>query len=188
MNRRQIAQALLAITTSSFVGVCNSRASANKDALIEPNGDFLTSEEMTLLSTVADHILPRTETPGAVDAGVPGVIDALLADWADAPYREKWRTGLEDLAHQLQGDAGEQFHRISDDLRAKKLGALDANAYEAPADEVAFYPELKYTVCTAYYMSKPGATEELRYQRMPGRWAPCIPFEAGDRAWLSGTG
>ena len=41
--------------------------------------EFLTPTEFLLVSDLADCIIPRTDTPGAVDAGVPRYVDMLLA-------------------------------------------------------------------------------------------------------------
>jgi hypothetical protein len=39
----------------------------------------LPAADLTLLARVVDLIIPRTDTPGAADAGVPSYIDALAA-------------------------------------------------------------------------------------------------------------
>ena len=41
--------------------------------------NFLTPARMTLLSAVADTIIPQTDTPGALGAHVPAKFDALFA-------------------------------------------------------------------------------------------------------------
>ena len=49
--------------------------------------NFLTPAHMTLLSAVADTIIPQTDTPGALGAHVPAKFDALLVNWA-SPQRK----------------------------------------------------------------------------------------------------
>ena len=39
----------------------------------------LTSAQMALVTALADALLPRTDTPGAVDVGAPKFLDLLLA-------------------------------------------------------------------------------------------------------------
>ena len=43
---------------------------------------FLDARRIELLMAVADTIIPQTDTPGAVDAGVPALFDGLLRNWA----------------------------------------------------------------------------------------------------------
>ena len=41
---------------------------------------FLSEEQGLLVSQVSDIIIPKTETPGAKDVGVPGFIDEMLKE------------------------------------------------------------------------------------------------------------
>src|SRR4051812_3904635 len=52
----------------------------------------LRPEQSAIVSAVADRILPRTDTPGAVDVGVPAFIDLLYGvhDVARAPAVDRW--------------------------------------------------------------------------------------------------
>jgi hypothetical protein len=47
-----------------------------------------------------------------------------------------------------------------------------------------FFRERKRMVLFAYYTSEPGATLELRFQRIPGDYLPCEPVDEGGRAWF----
>src|SRR3989337_3186394 len=41
---------------------------------------FLSSDQGILVTQVAEIIIPKTDTPGAKDVGVPGFIDSLIKD------------------------------------------------------------------------------------------------------------
>lgn len=54
---------------------------------------FFTPEEMTAFRRLADTLLPRTRTPGALDAGAPEFLDFYLSQ--DGPDRQKlYRDGV----------------------------------------------------------------------------------------------
>lgn len=36
-----------------------------------------------------------------------------------------------------------------------------------------------------YYYSQVGATQELRYELVPGAWEPSVPITAATRAWAA---
>lgn len=55
----------------------------------------LNAEQLALVSSLVDHIIPRTDTPGAKDAGVPQFVDALLTDHYRAPERNRFLAGLQ---------------------------------------------------------------------------------------------
>jgi hypothetical protein len=42
---------------------------------------------------------------------------------------------------------------------------------------------MKELTLLGYYTSEVGATEELKYIAVPGRWDACVPFSEVGRAW-----
>ena len=49
------------------------------------------------VTTLAEHIIPETDTPGASAARVNEFIDLLLAEWCDDAERERFLRGLADV-------------------------------------------------------------------------------------------
>lgn len=49
----------------------------------------------------------------------------------------------------------------------------------------AFWPTFKRLVLVGYYTSEAGATEELRYEAVPGRYDGCLPVAEVGRAWAA---
>lgn len=50
-------------------------------------------------------------------------------------------------------------------------------------DDQSFWKLMKELTLVGYYTSEVGATEELTYVRVPGRWEGCIDFSEIGRAW-----
>ena len=63
------------------------------------------------------------------------------------------------------------------------LHSLYKEAFAKDSKDI-FFSELKKMVLFGYYSSEPGATLELRYQRIPGDYLPCVPLEDDSRAWF----
>src|SRR5204862_297305 len=59
-----------------------------------PQGSRLTPVHAALAGAVADRILPRTDTPGAADVGVPAFIDLLYAEFMTPDERQMLAAGL----------------------------------------------------------------------------------------------
>ena len=70
--------ALTAGTVSGILAGCTT-----SDSPGQPGGGFLSADEMRTVTAMADQIIPRTDTPGAVDAGVPAFIDKMLTNIPD---------------------------------------------------------------------------------------------------------
>lgn len=128
-----------------------------------------------LLTAVADALMPRTDTPGAVDAGVPDLFDALLTNWA-APAT---RTAVLAALNAIDAAAGPRgFVALPAKERTTLLAAHDAAHFAEPA-----YNRLRELLLVLYYCSEPGATVELRYEHAPGAYEPSLPITPQTRTW-----
>ena len=47
-----------------------------------PSAPVFTPAQRALMTALSERVLPTTDTPGAIAAGVPAFIEKLLADWA----------------------------------------------------------------------------------------------------------
>lgn len=193
MNRRDMLSALLAVTASGALASCGDKNVKAAEGLgatqFAAPGAFLSKSEMAVLSVLADKIIPRTDTPGAIAAGVPDTLQSLASDWADDDMRAGWRTGIAAISERLAA-GGKTLINQSSTEQVASVKALDDFAFGAKASGAEagvqdIYKSLKSTIATAYYMSEPGATEELRYEAVPGEWRGCVPFDEIGRTWAT---
>ncbi len=52
---------------------------------------------MDIVTEIADIIIPKTDTSGALDAGVPAFIDSVLADVYPKDAQERFSAGLDEF-------------------------------------------------------------------------------------------
>lgn len=136
-----------------------------------------------LLAAVVDTIVPATDTPGAVAAGVPAAFEKLIANWASPAHRVKLVGALDAIDANAREARGTGFAALQPAARYELLDAYD-KANGANAD----YAEFKDLVVTLYYLSEPGSTVELRYEHNPGAWEPSIPVTADTRNYGGPSG
>jgi hypothetical protein len=132
----------------------------------------------TLFDAVCDLVIPDTDTPGAKSAGV-GAFLALALPHGLAGASMGDRSRLETL---LDTAAGGSFVALPRDRQQSVLTSVDATAF-AQADSV--WPRIKKLILMGYYTSEIGASRELQYQLVPGRFDTDLPVKPGDRAWSS---
>jgi gluconate 2-dehydrogenase gamma chain len=132
-----------------------------------------------LLTAVADTLIPRTDTPGAVQVGVPAKFDALMHDWASPAHRAEHLAALAAIDDAAKTKAGRPFALLALAARKSMLAAYDAENFATNAT----YARLKALLVSLYYMTEPGATKELRYEHAPGAWVASIPLTPQTRAW-----
>lgn len=185
-DRRDAIKALLAISAAGALSSCKASSSDNaakvvdKDLVYAAKGQFLNANEFVFLSAIAQTIIPKTETAGAMEAGVPETLQSLVSSWGDDNVRTYWRAGLRDLNDAI----GEDFTNMAPEQRHSALAAYDSQVFENEIENK-FYKDMKSSIVKAYYMSEPGATEELHYDPVPGDFKGCVPFSEIGKAWAT---
>jgi hypothetical protein len=167
VDRRLLLRSAVLLVGGSLAGLPDlafAQASAER---------FFTPAQFALLAEYAEIMIPRTDTPGARDAGVPEAMDALMRNWASEQRQEDFRALIDEI-----GGAGLLSHPPAERLDfvrrfdADKLGKGDRT-----------YGRFRELVLTLYYLSEAGATKELRYELVPGKWEPATTIGTDTRAW-----
>ena len=129
------------------------------------------------VATIAELIIPATDTPGARAAQVDRFIDLLLAEWATDDDRATFLKGLADVDARAHAAFGTDFLTATEAQRVTLLTQLDGEAQErhtATANaQPPFFQRMKFLAVFGYCTSEVGATAELRYQTIPGSYDPC---------------
>jgi hypothetical protein len=136
---------------------------------------FFTPAQFAILDAVSEIIIPRTDTPGAHDAGVAAFIDTMMARWASPAHKLQYAALIDDIDRQAGG-----LLALAAPARIEAVRAYDAAAFAGGND---IYRKLKELVLTAYYLSEAGATQELRYELAPGIWEPRVAMTPATRTW-----
>lgn len=172
ISRRDVIRNLvISVGGSSLLSACGGRVTL--DTLAPDAGPrFYGEREMAVLSRVSDLLLPRTETPGALDVQVPALLDGLMAEWASAETRAEHRASLVALDRALEREAGRDFLDAPDTVAEGALAAVDAAAFAG--DGVEGYRGLKSLITQAYFATEGGAVDEQGWVAVPGRWDPCV--------------
>src|SRR2546422_5426025 len=88
----------------------------------------LDAHQNETVATIAELIIPKTDTPGAREAGVPAFIDVMLADWADDDHRQQFTAGLANVDERARGLFGKDLLACSQAPQTPILTDLDAGA------------------------------------------------------------
>ena len=119
-TRRQILKGLIiSIGGSSLLNSCGGIAQVNISTI--GMNRFYSDEENAWVSKICDLIIPRTETPGAIDVNVPGFLDGLMAEWANNETQREHHNSLKKIKAQL----GSDYLTIDEDSATNRLAQLD---------------------------------------------------------------
>jgi gluconate 2-dehydrogenase gamma chain len=159
----------------------------------------LTGGRDELVATIAEYVIPTTDTPGARAAGVHEFIDVMLTEYYPEELREQFLAGLERLEARARSRHGVEFLRLDEEQQLALVTELNRLAFDdTAADEAspdgepwdpqdvgreAFFRTMKELVVAGYYTSEIGATQELRLMPM-GIYRADIPYDEVGRAWV----
>ncbi|HLG38044.1 MAG TPA: gluconate 2-dehydrogenase subunit 3 family protein, partial [Chitinophagaceae bacterium] len=86
---------------------------------------------------------------------------------------------------------GNNFIKINDSQKQELLTEIDAEAKKAnekksePGKEQPphYFTLMKQMTLLGFFTSKPGATQVLRYNPVPGKYEGCIDYKEGETSW-----
>ena len=225
IDRREAVQRVALLLGTSFSApamkaVLTSAAASRGPAGYAPRA--LSPVQLEQVATIAEHIIPATDTPGARAAGVHRFIDTMLAEYYASAEREHLLNGLAEVDARARRTYGRAFLASSQANQRALLEQLDQETFPrtAPTTLAAndasretergggglntagvndakrapnargdsfppFFRTMKELTILGYYTSQPGATQELRYVQVPGRFEGCVPLAKDGRAWAT---
>lgn len=160
--------------------------------------EYFSDVQRKTVAAIAETIIPRTETPGAIDAGVPHYIELMVAEWFNDQEREIFDAGLVMLMTSTQAEYGKAFEELPERVRIEVLEALEEDASDAswygfsatlPGDfdsDNPFICQLKELTVWGFFTSEIGATQVLRHDPMPMKFEGSIPLGPDDSSWSGG--
>ena len=136
--------------------------------------DLFRADERALVSAIADALLPRTDTPGALDVGVPGFVEVLTADWMTDAERSEFREGLATIELHAIETAGRAWPALDGGRRSVEIAWLEEVSDPGlPARRA--YRRLRGFVLHGYLTSERVQREVLKVDITPGRYFGCTP-------------
>jgi len=175
----------LALSGDVLAALAASNGAASAVSAAKAAPELLSADELTLTGVLAELIIPRTDTPGALAVGAHRTVDHLLKSCALAPAQAQFRAGLARIDAVAQAQAGKRFAALPPDRQTALLYQLDAGREPFDAADQRFFRQLKAYVAFAYYTSEAGATRELAYSPVPGGFKGRIKVTGSTRTWAT---
>jgi hypothetical protein len=144
---------------------------------------YLTPEQGALVRAIANRILPRTDTPGAADVGVPAFIDLLYGEFMTDAERRMLTDGLAETEKTARSTEGASFAALTAERQDALLRGI-ARAEEGR--DQGFFRLIRSATVLGYFTSEEVGRNVLNYDPVPGRYDGCVPIdEVGRRNWTT---
>ncbi len=150
------------------------------------NADFiLTETQRRIIGEVAEMILPKTDTPGAKEAGVPAFIEMMLKDCYTAPDQLSFLSGVTELenAKFLAMDMVKRTEMLKDleaktkemmklrEVKQTKMGDNeDKEIMKVQPQGLPFWRLIKELTLLGYFTSEIGTKSSFTYVQIPSKF------------------
>jgi len=145
-----------------------------------PSTAVFTAPQRALMTALSERVIPTTDTPGAIAAGVPAFIEKLLADWAPADDRLPILAGLD----AIDARSRQEYRVAAVQATPAQQDALLTVAMndQMPGGGV-FFTAFRQLVITGYYTSEIGITQEREYLPVPGEYNGAFPYSQVNKVY-----
>jgi gluconate 2-dehydrogenase gamma chain len=180
-RREAIKRAALFLGVALSPSLVRSALAAAASPTPQVVGKPLGAASRAILAVAAERILPRTDTPGAVDVGVPAFIELLYGSYMSDEEKSQLDRGVQRMDD--LGRAG--FQRGFTELAGEQQDAVLRKLSEsADAADASCFQQLRQLTVVGYFTSKTVGTTVLQYDPVPARYQGDIPLsEVGKSAW-----
>lgn len=200
MNRREAIQrtAMMlgyAVSAPAITGILNG-CKAKPELAFKPV--FFNEDQARSIEVLSEIIIPKTTTPGAKEAGVPGFIDQMLNEVYSKEDQDNFLKGLAALDNDANKIYGTNFVACDATEQVELFKKHHTAAFEKPlipptlgwwnprsGGDRPFIIQLKELVILGFFTSRPGASDVLQYNEVPGPFKGCVPLVEVGKTWAT---
>ena len=152
---------------------CSAREPVPGAAAVQAK--FFKGRQGDIVTAIADVLIPRTDTSGALDAGVPAFIDSIMADVYPKDAQARFSAGIDEFESGA-GAGGKAFLDQDVTQRAATVQkAIDA-ALAGEHKDKPFILVARELTLLGFFTSRVGITENMEYVAVPTAYHGCVPL------------
>ena len=136
---------------------------------------FFKGKQADIVTAIADVLIPKTDTSGALDAGVPAFIDSIMADVYPKDAQDRFSAGINEF-ETAAGEGGKGFLDQDVTQRAATVQKAIAAALEGEHKDKPFILVARELTLLGFYTSEVGITENMEYVPVPTVYHGCVPL------------
>lgn len=196
MDRRSLLKFIATATGASLVCSPAMAVWEEQAPLTTVAQSGLNDATVALITELCETVLPRTDTPGAKDAGLPTFFIGMMREGYTPEQQKLMEAGFKDVDYRAQSRFNKPFVSLTSEQRTKLASTLDAEAlaynkgeateWEGSAFEGLphYFTLYKQLMIFGFFTSKVGGTQVLRHVDIPGDYRD-IEYKKGDKAWMT---
>ncbi|WP_372748447.1 gluconate 2-dehydrogenase subunit 3 family protein [Litorivivens sp.] len=158
---------------------------------------YLNVAQKKTLAMLTETIMPRTDTPGAIDAGVPRFVELMVFEWLTDEERSLFVGGLNALMSETEATHQKPYEQLAEKQRVAILEDLEKAAGDSAwydigsaamrdfISDAPFVCQLKELTIWGFFTSEVGSKQVLRYEAMPMKFDGHRSLDEDDSSWAT---
>lgn len=196
MDRRTLLKLIAASTGASLVNAQAFAVWQEQPDLIAVSKAGFDDATVALITELCETVIPRTDTPGAKDAGVPPFFIGMIRECYNPQQQALFEAGFADIESRSKTLYSKPFATLSTAQKNDLITAIDVEAMAFNKGEKGqwsgngfngqphYFTLMKQLIIFGFFSSKVGGTQVLRHADVPGGNYD-IPYNKGDKAWTT---
>lgn len=190
-NRRVFMKKMVALfgatTASAVLSGCSVSATnqlATHTVAAPKNGKLLSEHQMTVLYSICETILPKTDTPSAVEVGCHEFVPHQLQH-CHSQQQQNYCIQVINSVDTLAKDTFSKAYPLLQPQQQQQILLGIENNQSTTKTHKEHFKFLKALIVFGYFTSEAGATQALNFQAVPGGFVGSIPANANTKSWGS---
>ncbi len=200
MNRREALKRTTYIMGASLsaTAIAGLMSGCKGEPGLDWTPEILTPDLAETVHAMAEAIFPKTDTPGASEAGVASWIDQTVSNHTKPKAQAEFMSGLEAFGKKALEEFGKPFHQASPRQQLTYLQDLEKSSHafmegnndlpeierdgDAPTGKP-FFRIFKELACAGYFSSEAVAKNYFKYDAIPGDYVGCVDYSEVGGQW-----
>ncbi|WP_426668102.1 gluconate 2-dehydrogenase subunit 3 family protein [Mucilaginibacter sp. McL0603] len=134
-------------------------------------------DQQTLITDMAETVIPKTNTPGATDLNLYGFIMKMMDDCTKKEDQQTFLKGMREFNTVPQKLFKKDFAACTKQQKEEVLKSFEKKDNGYSKDLLSFYNTVKGLTVFGYTESKYFLTKEVVYELIPGRYNAYFPVK-----------
>jgi hypothetical protein len=163
-----------AISAPAALAILQGCEAKKGESKIEVLRFLVGGSKADVVREVADIMIPKTATSGAVEVGIVEFIDKMLADVYDAAAQARFNAGFDEFMAAAQ--SGRPFLEQERAQRVAFVKQSLEKALDGDRNPKPFILTVRELTLLGFYTSQVGITENMEYVAVPTAYHGCVPL------------
>ena len=174
IDRREALGGIASIFGAALISPLRRAVAQDADPGMGPRNIIFSDAERALVDALVERIIPTTDTPGAMQAGVTDYIEMIVDEFYEPDEREALLRDLQAADAQAAEQYGAPFAGLAPEQQDAIISLTEQQQLDGAGDT--FFDNIKQLTVTGYYTSEIGMTVERVYVPIPGRYDGAYPY------------